>query len=215
MAAGKAFLAMAGPAGWAIAAISFAASSLLFVKNSKDKKHLENLFIAISHRDIKSYELAIVEILERIKRIDDEREKLDEAIESIKTFGLDYNLMTEKQQYTLGSYLNLMLSSKQLLINPINGLKEKFSKEDFDSFVDMKSKNTNISIYEDSKDIIISLVNMLYKIDIDEKTKILLWKSLRKNEDFLKSKGISKEKFDIDTMDIVFETLEFKYKNQW
>lgn len=74
MAAGQAFLTMAGPAGWAIAAISLAASSLLFLENNKDKKHLENLFAAISHRDVKSYELAIVEILERIKRIDDERE---------------------------------------------------------------------------------------------------------------------------------------------
>ena len=211
MAAGQAFLTMAGPVGWAIAAISLAASSLLFWKNNKDKKHLEHLFTAISQRDVKSYELAIVEILERIKRIYDESEKLDEAIENIKTFGLDYDLMTEKQQYTLGSYLNLMLSSTQLLINPINGLKAKFSLEDFDSFVDMKNKNTNIIIYEDSKDMIISLANMLYKIDIDEETKILLWKSLRKNKDLLKSKGISKKEFDIGTMDIVFEALEFKY----
>ena len=58
---------------------------------------------------------------ERISRIVDESEKLNEAIESIQTFGLDYNLMTEEQQYTLGSYVNLMLSSTQLLINPIKG----------------------------------------------------------------------------------------------
>lgn len=214
MAAGQAFLTMAGPVGWSIAAISLAASSLLYWKNSIDKKHLENLFEAISHRDIKSYELAIVEILERIKRIDDESEKLDEAIENIQTFGLDYDLMTEKQQYALGSYINLMHSSTQLLINPIKGLDTKYSIEDFDSFMHMKSKNTNICIYEDSKDLIIFLVNMLYKIDIDEETKISLWKSLRKNKDLLKSKGISKKEFDIGTMDIVFEALEFKYKNQ-
>ena len=77
----------------------------------------------------------------------------------------------------------------------------------------MKSENINISIYEDSKDLIILLANILYKIDIDEETKILLWKSLRKNKDLLKSKGISKKEFDIDIMDIVFEALEFKYKN--
>lgn len=213
MAAGNAFLTMAGPAGLAIAAISLAASSLLYWKNSIDKKHLENLFEAISHRDIKSYELAIVEILERIKRIDDESEKLDEAIKNIQTFGLDYDLMTEKQQYALGSYINLMHSSTQLLINPIKVLETKFSIEDFDSFMDMKSKNTHICIYEDSKDLIILLANMLYKIDIDEETKISLWKSLRKNKELLKSKGTSKKEFDIDTMDIVFEALEFKYKN--
>lgn len=213
MAAGQAFLTMAGPVGWSIAAISLVASSLLFLNNNKDKKHLENLFEAISHRDIKSYELAIVEILERIKRIEDESGKLDEAIENIQTFGLDYDLMTEKQQYALGSYINLMHSSTQLLINPIKGLEEKFSIEDFDSFMDMKSKNTHICIYEDSKDLIIFLANMLYKIELDEETKILLWKSLRKNKELLKSKGISKKEFDIGTMDIVFEALEFKYKN--
>lgn len=213
MAAGQAFLSMAGPVGLAIAGVSLLASGLLFFKNSNDKKKLENLFAAISHRDIKSYELAIVEILERAKRIDNESKKLDEAIENIKTFGLDYDLMTEKQQYALGSYVNLMHSSTQLLINPIKGLKAKFSQEDFDSFMDMKSKDTDISIYEDSKDLIISLTNMLYKIELDEETKILLWKSLRKNKDMLKSNGISKKEFDIGTMDIVFEALEFKYKN--
>lgn len=40
MAAGQAFLTMAGPSGWAIAAISLAASGLLFWKNNKDKNHL-------------------------------------------------------------------------------------------------------------------------------------------------------------------------------
>ena len=106
-----------------------------------------------------------------------------------------------------------MHSATQLLINPINGLKEKFSQEDFDSFMDMKSKNIDISIYKHSKDLIISLANMLYKIELDEETKTLLWKSLRKNKDMLNSKGISKKEFDIDTMYIVFEALEFKYKN--
>lgn len=213
MAVGQAFLSMAGPVGLAIAGVSLLASGLLFFKNSNDKKKLENLFAVISHRDIKSYELAIVEILERAKRIDNESKKLDEAIENIKTFGLDYDLMTEKQQYALGSYVNLMHSSTQLLINPIKGLKAKFSQEDFDSFMDMKSKDIDISIYEDSKDLVISLTNMLYKIELDEETKILLWKSLRKNKDMLKAKGISKKEFDIGTMDIVFEALEFKYKN--
>lgn len=213
MAAGQVFLSMAGPVGWAIAGVSFLASGLLFFKNSNDKKKLENLFTAISHRDIKSYQLAIVEILERIKRIDNESEKLDEAIENIQTFGLDYDLMTEKQQYSLGAYVNLMHSSTQLLINPIKGLEAKFSLEDFDSFMVMKSKNIDISIYKDSKGLIISLANMLYKIDIDKETKTLLWKSFRKNKEFLKSMGISKKEFDIDIIDLALEALESKYEN--
>lgn len=213
MAAGNAFLSMAGPVGWALAGVSLLASGLLFFKNNNDKKKLENLFTVISYRDIKSYELAIVEILERIKRIDDESLKLDEAIENIQTLGLDYDLMAEKQQYALGSYVNLMHSSTQLLINPIKGLEAKFSIEDFDSFMNMDSKNANIGMYEDSKDVIISLANMLYKIDIDDETKILLWKYLSKDKNFLKSMGISKKEFDIDIMNIVSGALEFKYKN--
>lgn len=213
MAAGQVFLSMAGPVGWAIAGVSFLASGLFFFKNSNDKKKLENLFTAISHRDIKSYQLAIVEILERIKRIDNESEKLDEAIENIRTFGLDYDLMTEKQQYSLGSYVNLMHSSTQLLINPIKGLEAKFSLEDFESFIEVNSKNIYSSIYDDNKNFIISLANMLYKIDIDAETKTLLWKSFRKNKEFLESMGISKKEFDIDIIDLALEALESKYEN--
>ena len=55
MAAGEAFLALAGPVGWAIAGVSLIASGLFFWKSSSDKKHLESVFIAISERDIKSY----------------------------------------------------------------------------------------------------------------------------------------------------------------
>lgn len=52
-----------------------------------------------------------------IGRIIDENEKLNDAIRRIETFGLNYKKMTEEQQYALGSYVNLMLSSTQLLIN--------------------------------------------------------------------------------------------------
>lgn len=213
MAAGNALLTMAGPVGWTIGAISLVASSLLLWKNSGDKKRLENLFMAISHRDVKSYELAIVEIIERINRIIDESHKLDEAIELIKTFGLDYDMMTEKQQYALGSYVNLMNSSTQLLTNPIKGLESKFSEEDFDSFINTKNINANNKIYNDNKGLIILLSNLLYKIEIDDETKMILWKSLRKNKDLLESMEISKKEFDFELMDIATDALEFKYQN--
>ena len=66
------------------------------------RKRLESIFTAISERDIKSYELAIVELKERISRIIDENAKLSAAITNIATFGLDYRKMTEAQQYELG-----------------------------------------------------------------------------------------------------------------
>lgn len=212
MAAGNAFLALVGPVGWAIAGVSLLASGLIFWKSKSDKNHLENVFIAISERDIKSYELAIVELKERISRIVDENGKLAEAIGKIESFGLDYNKMSEAQQYTLGSYVNLMLSSTQLLVNPIQGLLSKFSEEDFDGFMSWKDRKANNKVCEEHKDFIVSLANLLYKIELDDRDKKLLWKSLRKNKKILKSMNISKKEFDMDIMNTILEALNFKYK---
>ena len=125
MAAGNAFLALAGPAGLAIAGVALIGSGLLLWKGKGDRTRLEDIFTLISNRDIKSYDLAIVEINERISRIRDESQKLIDAIGKTRTFGLDYDLMTEAQQYELGAYVNLMNSSTRLLVNPIMGLQPK------------------------------------------------------------------------------------------
>ena len=212
MAAGIAFLALAGPVGWAIAGVSLLASGLIFWKSKSDKNHLENVFIAISERDIKSYELAIIELKERISRIIDENSKLTDAIGEIESFGLDYNKMSEAQQYALGSYVNLMLSSTQLLVNPIQGLLPKFSEEDFDSFMSWKDREINKETCTEHKDFIVSLANLLYKIELYDRDKKLLWKSLRNNKKMLKSMDISKKEFDLDIMNAIMEALNFKYK---
>ena len=212
MAAGNAFLAMAGPVGWSIAGVSLLASGLFFWKFKSDKNRLENVFIAISERDIKSYELAIVELKERISRIIDENSKLTDAIAEIESFGLDYNKMSEAQQYALGSYVNLMLSSTQLLVNPIQGLLPKFSEEDFDSFMSWKDREINKETCTEHKDFIVSLANLLYKIELYDRDKKLLWKSLRNNKKMLKSMDISKKEFDLDIMNEIMEALNFKYK---
>lgn len=212
MAAGNAFLALAGPVGWAIAGVSLLASGLIFWKSKSDKNHLENVFIAISERDIKSYELAIIELKERISRIIDENSKLTDAIGEIESFGLDYNKMSEAQQYALGSYVNLMLSSTQLLVNPIQGLLPKFSEEDFDSFMSWKDREINKETCTEHKDFIVSLANLLYKIELYDRDKKLLWKSLRNNKKMLKSMDISRKEFDLDIMNAIMEALNFKYK---
>ena len=212
MAAGEAFLGLAGPVGWAMACVSLLASGLIFWKSKIDKNHLENLFIAISERDIQSYKLAIVELKERISRIIDENSKLTDAIGEIESFGLDYNKMSEAQQYALGSYVNLMLSSTQLLVNPIQGLLPKFSEEDFDSFMSWKDREINKETCTEHKDFIVSLANLLYKIELYDRDKKLLWKSLRNNKKMLKSMDISKKEFDLDIMNAIMEALNFKYK---
>ena len=204
MAAGNALLALAGPIGWTIAAVAFLSSGLMFWKAKSDKKRLEDIFTLIAQRDTKSYELAIVEIRERIVRIIDETNKLIDAVKQIKTFGTDYTQMTEEQQYTLGVYLNLMSSSTQLLVNPILGLQAKYSESDYKKFINAK-KYSGLK-----KDVIIFLTNLLYKIKLDDKDKKLLWKSFRKNKKMLESLGIDKSDFDFAIFEKACEALKFK-----
>ena len=120
--------------------------------------------------------------------------------------------MSESQQYALGSYVNLMFSSTQLLVNPIRGLLPKFSEEDFNNFFSWKDRKVNKELCEENKDFIVSLSNLLYKIELNDGEKKLLWKSLRKNKKMLKSMDISKKAFDMDIMSAIFEALNFKYK---
>ena len=187
MAAGSAFLALAGPVGWTIAGLSIVASGLMFFQTKSDKEKLENVYTLISNRDVKSYELAIVELSERIKRIIDENGKLEEAITKIETFGTDYSRMTEEQQYELGAYVNLMEAATMLLVNPILGLQPKFSEQDFENVCAVESE-TFRKYFEAHRNMVISMANLLFKITLDDKDKKLLAKSLRKNKEFLSRK---------------------------
>ncbi len=209
MAAGNAFLAMAGPVGWAIAGVALIGSGLFMWKASSEKNRLESVYMAISQRDVKSYETSIVELNERITRIKNEAGLLEEAIKEIDTFGLDYSKMSEKQQYTLGSYVNLMSSSTQLLVNPIKGIQPKFGDENLEDYL----KNKDDEWPEWKKNIVVSLANLLYKIEIDDKDKKLLFKSFKKNKKFLESANIKKKKFVDSIMDDVQGVLAVKYKS--
>ena len=120
--------------------------------------------------------------------------------------------MSEAHQYALGSYVNLMLLSTQLLVNPIQGLLPKFSEKDFDSFMSLEDRKVNNETCTDHKDFIVSMANLLYKIELDDRDKKLLWKSLRKNKEMLKSMNISKKEFSSEIMNVILEALNFKYK---
>ena len=207
MAAGNAFLALAGPVGWTIAGVALVGSCLLLWKGKSNQNRLEDIFTLISKRDIKSYELAIVEINERISRITDESQKLTIAIEQTKSFGLDYDLMTDAQQYELGSYVNLMNSSTQLLINPIEGLQPKYREDDLKEYLSSHKKNFD----EKEKQLIISLANLLYKIDMNDKDKHLLWKSFKGNKKFLTSIEMTKKEFEFSIIETVSDALKCKY----
>lgn len=211
MAAGNAILALAGPIGWAIAGVALLSGGLLFWKAKCDKTHIEDIFTLISKRDVKSYDLAIVELNERIARINDESAKLNDAVHKINTFGIDYNKMSEAQQYELGAYVNLMSSSTRLLVNAIQGLQPKYSENDLNDFVGWKDRKSDTSICLDYKELIIGLSNFLYKIELNDRDKKLLWKSFRKNKKMLESLNIKKKDFKIEILGVVCEALEYKY----
>lgn len=210
MAAGKAFLALAGPAGWAIggAALVISGVLLLYGKNNKDR--LEKVFVAISKRDEKSFRLALVELNERIQRIIDETVKLKVGILRLKGFGTDYRNMSDAQQHEFGSYVNLMNSSTQLLINPILGLQPKYSDQDYKSYYLSEDRQTDISLCIRFREIIVSLANLLYSINLDSKDKTLLWKSLRKNKTFLSTFQMSKDDFTKEVFNAAFDALDCK-----
>lgn len=210
MAVGNAFLALAGPVGLAIAGVALVGSGFLLWKGKSDQNRLEEIFTLISKRDVKSYELAIVEINERISRIKDESQKLNCANERTRAFGLDYNLMTEAQQYELGSYVNLMNSSTQLLVNPITGLQPKYDIGDLKEYIAFSKKKFN----DEQKSLIVSLTNLLFKINFDEKDKTLLWKSFKGNKKFLSSIEMSKRDFEFSIIETVTDALKHKYRSE-
>ncbi|MGI6110201.1 MAG: hypothetical protein ACOYB8_10230 [Eubacteriaceae bacterium] len=170
---------------------------------------MENIFTLVSYRDTKSYDLAIIEINERISRIKDESTRLEEAIKKIESFGQDYNCMTEAQQYELGSYVNLMNSSTQLLVNPIMGLQPKYTEEDLEKY----SSERNERILCGSKPLIFFMANLLYNISMDEKDWRLLWKSYKGNKKFLKAMEMEKSDFEYSIMETVQSALKYKYSH--
>lgn len=215
--AGEVLLGGLGPIGLPV----------ILLKKEADKKRLERINALIRMRDVKSYELAIVELSERMTRIKDESSKLINAISKIATFGTDYTMMTEEQQYELGAYVNLMEASTMLLINPILGLQSKYTQHDFEQlcedgcksliFVDLYlEEEIDYEVvrkyFKEHKQLVMTLANMLYKVRLDDKDREVLSKSLKKNNDFLSSVNMSKH--DLSTFDLVLidKALEYQYK---
>ncbi len=208
MAGGSAFLALAGPVGWSIAGVAILSSGLMWLITKSNKKRLERVFKDISDRDEKKYKLAIVELNERIKRIIDETAKLNDAIVDIGTFGVDYENMTEQQQYTLGTYVNLMFASSQLLVNPIMGLQPNYTEKDLDAFL---SSNKVEPEYLLKKNLSVYFANLLYKIETDEKDRKLLAKSFKGNKQFREQMKFEKKHIDFGLFNLVDRALEFSY----
>ena len=89
--------------------------------------------------------------------------------------------MTEAQQYELGAYVNLMSSATQFLFNRIIGIQAKYTEEDYNSYLSWREKPLKESKDDNTKKLVVCLCNLLFKIDLNERDKKLLRKSIKKN----------------------------------
>lgn len=211
IAAGSALLGFLGPLGWSVAGIAALTGGIALYSSHKDNETLEKIYSLINERNAKTYELAAIEITERIEKIKKETVLLNNAIEKIKTFGTNYNAMTEKQQYELGAYVNLMYSTTMLLINPILGLQPIFSEHDYMAICSTKV-NSYHDYYVSHKEFLMNMCNQLYKITLTDNEKEILVKHLRKDKKFMSLVKIEKKDFDIHDINMVEIALEDKIR---
>ena len=155
--------------------------------------------------------MAIVEIDERIERIIKESALLKNALIKAEMYGYDYSAMTKKQQYELGSFVNLVSSSTTLLTNPIQGLQPKYTEEDFEHYLSIMHMEGYPEEYLQDKKVIVYLANLLYHVELDDKDKDVLGKSIRSNTDLLKALNTTKKSFDIDYIDLAIKAVKFMY----
>ena len=123
--------------------------------------------------------------------------------------------MTEAQQYALGSYVNLMNSATQLLVNPILGLQPNYTDSDLSDFISWNVLGRSlINKSNKYKSLIVYLVNLFWAIQVDDSDMKLFINSLKKNKDFLKEMGLTKDDLDDKLALYVLTALKHKYKNQ-
>lgn len=213
MVAGSAILALAGPVGWSIIGLGIASTGIMVYKNNSEKQRLEDIFKAIAYRDIKSYQLATVELNERILRINQEIPLLKQAIRKSKAFGTNYEMMTEQQQYNLITFVNLMHASTQLLVNPVAGLIPKYTEHDLARFQLVEGTERIIKGTYQGSTLYLNLANLLYQIPLDKTDKKILAKTLKNNQQFLDSVGISRRAFHESMLDYVEYMLIEQYAN--
>lgn len=65
---------------------------------------------------------------------------------------------------------------------------------------------------DDFKTFIISIANLLYKIDLDDDDKKLLYKTFKGNKKMLSALNVKKKEFKIDILNAVEEALSYSYK---
>lgn len=107
MAAGNAFLALAGPVGWTIAGATLLSSILIFTaKKTKLNKQKNEEILAIKQNTevVREMDAQIGTILSETSEI---RNKLNEMyVKAVSLFGTDYLSLNNEQKYLLGTLVN-------------------------------------------------------------------------------------------------------------
>ncbi len=207
MAAGGAFLAMFGPLGWSIAGLAALVSGITMIKGITDQHKVQDIFIHIASRDKNRYKKALAELKERIKKIRTEIIILKNAVNTVVTFGTDYDEMTEEQQYKLGAYFNAMNSSIQQLVSPIMGLQPLYSEKDFSKYMMWRGRKATTDLCHQNKNFIIAFANLLYQIPLDKDEKKLLWKTFKSNKKLIESFNMKKKDLPYSVMEAVYEAI--------
>ena len=208
---GGLLLGMAGPVGWAIAAVALISGGIGTIKNVADKKRLEYIFDEINVRNTYSLNLANAEIEFRIGKLKEDHTSLNKAIEDIRSLGTDYKSMKKPEKAMLATNLNRFKISQHLLTDPIEGLKPVYTEIDLTKFMKNCSKS-DFDVCQSGKNLIISLAGILYMVNVKEEDKEFLWKKVFGNKKFLSQLELSKKQFDYTVLDTVSRALEFKYK---
>lgn len=175
-----------------------------------EQKRIHNICRLIYESKINHYNLGIVETSERLLRVIDECIILDKAARRIKTFGVDYSLMTENQQYELGSYVNLMESSISLMTTPIEGFLPRYREIDYDKFCKINDFMIDGVDLRELKNMFLLLCDMLYEIELSPKDKKVFCSALESNKDIMNQINMSKKEFA--PKHLLFVELAIKHK---
>ena len=116
IAAGNAFLAMAGPVGWGIAGLMLTASVGAGVFANKKNEEVakealdEQMKIELL---IRQTEKSIIDITELINLIEKQTEGI--YLTNLSLIGMDYSIFTEEEKYQAGSLVNSTLSLTEMI----------------------------------------------------------------------------------------------------
>jgi hypothetical protein len=129
----------------------------------------------------------------------------------------------------------MMVAAKQLLVSPIMGLMPKYNEIDLNQFIkahkivdDIKELDLLVKTKEffsddvildfeeffseeKKKSLMISLANLLWKIELEDKDRKTLANSLKKNKTFIESASVPKEYISEGLFSKIDRILQYKY----